>query len=358
MNARLSKVKELLSKQHLDAVLISSVPNIIFLTGFSSFSSFEREAFLLITKDKQYVITDGRYSEAVESKIKGFKLQEIALKSPFETVIKDIIQKHQIKIVGIEENNLTVSEYIKLKKYFKNLKNFNLNSQRIIKDTDELKIIEKACNLGDKAFEYILGQIKPGISEKELAFKFECFVKERNADLSFKPIFAFSKNSSVPHHETGNTKLNKKDIILMDFGVKIDNYCSDMTRTVFIGKANEEEKKIYKTVLEAQKKAIDFLNSNPSKEGKDVDKVVRDYIMSFGYPNIPHSTGHGIGLEVHEAPRLSLKSKDILKQNMVFSIEPGIYIPSKFGIRIEDLVTLDKNSPKILTHSPKTIIEL
>ncbi|MDP2585725.1 MAG: M24 family metallopeptidase, partial [Candidatus Levybacteria bacterium] len=176
----------------------------------------------------------------------------------------------------------------------------------------------------------------------------------------------FGKNSAVPHHQATNNKLTNNEIVLLDFGVKLDNYCSDMTRTVFFGKASAEFKKMYETVLKAQSKAIEFLNTkylihNTSKQkiiASDIDNIARKHIISSGYKTIPHSLGHGIGLEVHEKPSLSPKSKDILKKGMVFSIEPGIYIPNFGGVRIEDLVVLEKGKLRLLTHSPKNFIEL
>lgn len=221
---------------------------------------------------------------------------------------------------------------------------------------DAIPSIKKACKLTDAAFKFILKKIKPGISEKEIAFEINDFIKKHGADIAFPSIVAFDKNSVEIHHKPTDQRLKTKDIILMDFGAKVENYCSDMTRTIFLGKATSEQKKIYQTVLEAQKRAMKQLNNGI--KASSVDKIARDYIVSQGYPTIPHSLGHGVGLEVHESPRLSPTSNDILKPGMVFSIEPGIYLPNKFGVRIEDLVALEQDGIKILTHSTKALIEL
>jgi len=200
-----------------------------------------------------------------------------------------------------------------------------------------------------------------------LAYELEFFIRRHGADISFPPIVAYGADSAIPHHVPTNNKLTNNQIVLLDFGVKLNNYCSDMTRTVFFGSASAEHKRIYQTVLEAQKRAIDaFANKVPPLRrwnlaknlAKNIDKVARDYIISKNYKTIPHSLGHGIGLEVHEAPRLSPSSRDILKPGMVFTIEPGIYIPGFGGVRIEDVVALEKSGPRILTYSPKHIIEL
>jgi len=363
----LEKLQEKLLKNPpaggLDALLISSVHNIIYFTNFPGFATDEREAFLLICKDKQYFITDARSSGTVRNNVKDFELAEIAAYSPFQSILKKLAKKHKVKILGIEEKNLTVSEFKTLSKSF-TTKNFDTDDLRAVKTPVEINKIEKTCQLGDKTFDYILKKIKKGVSEKELAIKIELFIKKNNADVSFATIVAFGKNSAIPHHvPTHNSKLlAPNSIVLLDFGVKLDGYCSDMTRTVFFGKATAEQRKMYKTVLDAQTRAIELFNTKYSIhntiKASTIDKAARDYIISKGYPTIPHSLGHGIGIQIHESPRLSPKSKDILKEGMVFSIEPGIYIPDFGGVRIEDLVVLTKSGSKLLTHSPKTIIEL
>ncbi len=360
--SRLEQIKEKIKKEKLDAVFISSVSNISYLTGYSNFSKEEREAYLIIGEDFQYIITDGRYTEAVKKKVPHFKLFERSHETPAENLFKSL--KKYIKSLGIEEDNLTVSEHRKIKKYFKQTKHFDVNSIRSIKNNEEIKKIESACRLGDLAFEHILKKIKLGVTEKEIAYEMEKFVKERGAEMSFPSIVAFGKNSSIPHHQTGDSILEKKDgkIILLDFGVKFENYCSDMTRTIFFGKPSKKQEDIYMAVLKAQQKAIDFLNlkikDNKKVIAQEVDKVARDYIISNGFSSIPHSLGHGIGLEVHEHPFISAKSNEILKEGMVFSIEPGIYIPDFGGVRIEDLFVYDKKQLRQITASPKTLIEL
>jgi Xaa-Pro aminopeptidase len=225
-----------------------------------------------------------------------------------------------------------------------------------------------------------LKKIKKGITEKELAYELEYLIKQKGADISFPPIVAFGANSSIPHHQTSDKRLKANSIVLLDFGAKLGSYCSDMTRTIFFGKANNKFKKMYKTVLDAQKKAIEKLSHlgggrlarrSLGEAGMDssevnsrgikasvIDKIARDYIIKQGFPTIPHSLGHGIGIEVHEPPRLSPTSKVGLKPGMVFSIEPGIYMPGFGGIRIEDLVVLENKDPRLLTHSPKELIEI
>lgn len=344
---RIEKLKKQIQKEKLDAIFISEVSNIEYLTGYCNFSKYEREAYIFIGKNFGYIITDGRYSEAIKTTVPHLKLFERGYKKRVEHLFKKY--QKEIKNLGIEEDNLTVAEHKVLKKHFKNLKHFNMGNVRSVKNKEEIIKIERVAKLGDETFKAIVKKIKKDITEKELAYEIELFIKQKGAEVSFKPIVAFGKNSAIPHHQTGDTKLGKGQIVLLDFGVKTDGYCSDMTRTIFFGKATQKHRKMYKIVLEARQKAIKFVKKQI--KAKEVDKIARDYIKSAGFPDIPHSLGHGIGLEVHEYPSLSPKSKDILKEGMVFSIEPGIYLPDFGGVRIEDLFVLEKNGLRKLTNA-------
>ncbi|MBI2031833.1 MAG: aminopeptidase P family protein [Candidatus Levybacteria bacterium] len=359
MKDRLDRLKSIITKNNLDAIVISSVPNIIYLTGYSGFSYFEREAFLIITSRENFLLTDGRYSEAV-SKVPGFNLLEISNSNSLDDVLKILSKK--IKRIGLEEDDVTLSEGKRFKKYFKLHPAKDLVSLRTVKSEDEIKKIKIACRIGDETFSFILGKIKQGISEKEVAHQVEMFVKEKGADLSFPSIVAFGKNSSIPHYQTGNEKLRINNMVLLDFGVRVDNYCSDMTRTIFFGKADKKIKEIYNTVSTSQQLTIKQLNNllidKKTFEASFIDSIARNHIVKQGFPTIPHSLGHGVGIEVHEPPRLSPRSNEILKNGMVFSIEPGIYLPNIGGVRIEDLVFIRDNKIELLTHSPKDLIEI
>ncbi len=254
---RLKKLKNLTKKEELDAVFISSASSIEYLTGFTNFSKDEREAYLLVGKSFEYIITDARYSEAIKKQVPHFTLFERGQKFQTTDLFKKL--KNKIKILGVEEDNLTVVEHKTVKKHFKKLKHFETSKLRSIKEKEEIEKIKSACKIGDLAFEYILKKIRVGITEKEIAKELEKFIKENGAGFSFSAIVAFGKNSSVPHHQTGITALGPGQIVLLDFGVKIDGYCSDMTRTIFFGKPSSRQKKIYETVLAAQQRAVDFL---------------------------------------------------------------------------------------------------
>ncbi len=357
---KLKQLRVFLKIEKIDAVFISSVAHIAYLTGYGNFSKEEREAYLIIGKDFEYIITDGRYSEAIKLKVPHFTLFERGQSQSTEELLKSL--KKQIKLLGIEEDNLTVSEYKLIKKYFKT-KDANLDHIRSIKTSEEIKKIKLACMLGDLAFKFILKKIKVGVAEKEIAILLENFIKQKGGEFSFPAIVAFGKNAAIPHHHTGGDKLSRKDgFVLLDFGVKIDGYCSDMTRTIFLGSPSGKQLEIYNTVLEAQKKSAEYLKAAIKKGEKvkssNVDKAARDYIVSKGFKTIPHSVGHGIGLEVHEHPYISPKSEDLLKEGMVFSIEPGIYISGFGGVRIEDLYVLEENKLERITTSKNTLISI
>jgi Xaa-Pro aminopeptidase len=229
------------------------------------------------------------------------------------------------------------------------------------KNKTEIKNIKKACRISDKAFSYLLGEIRLGTSEKELAHKISTFIKAHSDGIPFKTIVAFGENSSEIHHKPGQRKLKINDPILFDFGAKVGGMCSDISRTVFFGKATGKQKRAYEAVLEAQEKTLEFLKSSignhKSIRGRDVDKIARDYLIFKGFPSIPHGLGHALGKKVHCAPRLSPKSKFFLMEDIVLTVEPGIYLKD-FGIRIEDDVLIAKTGIKILTKSEKKIIEI
>ncbi len=338
-----------------EAELISKVPNIFYMTGFSGFYENEREAFLIITNNKKIIITDRRYSEAVRKKVKNFEVIDSGANNFLSNGAESFFKKEKINSLKFEEDNLTVAEFKKLKKYIKMVP-LDTSKLRIVKNDSEIKNIKQASRIGDGAFNFILTILKVGVTEKNISDELISFFKQKNADKSFDPIVAFGSNSSVPHHQAGNTKLKKNQIVLLDFGVKVNNYCSDMTRTVFFGKANVKFKNIYKTVLTAQQNAIKVIKDKA--QASKIDGAARSYILSKGYPNIIHAVGHGIGIEVHEAPILSPKSKDVLENGMVFSVEPGVYIPGYGGVRIEDLVLVREGKAWLISHAKREIIEV
>ena len=359
-----NKLKNQLGDLGLDSMLITSSKNIFYLTSYEGFSKEEREAVILITPRNNYLLTDKRYLNELKF-LNDFKLEEISAANSLSKILAELAKESNLQATGFEENNITVSEYKKIRKAFKNFKPVEalIENLREIKTKDEIRKIKKACKLSDLGFKFILKHIKENVTEQELAAKLEIYLKEKHTDISFKPIIAFGKNSAIPHHLNSKTKLKKGNIVLIDMGVKTQNYCSDMTRTVFFGSPTPKFKHIYQTVLNAQKESAEFINlkssiGNQKVYASDVDKIAREYILQKGFETIPHSLGHGIGIDVHEKPSLSPNSKSVLKNGMIFSIEPGIYIEGYGGVRIEDLYLLTDKKLEKITHSTSKIISL
>lgn len=374
MSDRLLQLRSLLKEKKIYSMFLSSPLSISYYTGFSGFALEEREGYALVTQKHSYIITSKLYEGAVQS----LGNQTIAIiyssSHPFSKVITEIITQEKLHSFGVEANDLTLAEYTSCKKLCK-IVPLSIKHLRVKKTKEEIQAIQKACQIADKACEKMHKQIRSGMSEKEIARLLKRAIEDQGAEISFRPIVAFGKNAAIPHHLTSEKTLKANDLILIDFGAKVDGYCSDMTRTFFFGKPTDEQKKVYNAVLNAQRKAIDYVynrlihytSSSLKKEipsrrslltkkeikANTVDKVARDYIISQGFPTIPHSLGHGIGLEVHEPPHIGPNSEDVLTEAMVFSIEPGIYLPNKFGVRIEDLFTIQDGKLLQLTKASK-----
>ncbi len=360
MDKRLENLRHLIAKNKLDAVLVSSIPSIIYLTNFSGFHAENRDGYVIVTKNNNYFITNALYIEAAKKNVKSFELIQVTTKKRYPQVFEELIEKDNIKNLGLDLMDLKAFEYETISKLVKKTTHFDLSELRSIKEASEIKLIKKACLLGDKTYAHILKYVRMNITEKELAHQIDNFIRAHGAEPSFRTVVAFGENAALPHHLPSIKKLKKNMFILMDFGVKLNNYCSDMTRTIFFGKAQDEQKKAYQAVFAAEKKAIEYiinsLTENKKPISTKVDATARDYMEKNGYPPFNHSS-HGIGLEVHEDPHIS-RSQDPLENGMVFSIEPGVYLPGKFGIRIEDIFAIENNKLIPLTLSPKELIEI
>jgi len=351
---RIKKLKIILAEEQLDAFLISAPINIGYLTGYFNFSKDEREAYLFVSKNTTILFTDPRYIEAVKKTISK-KIK--ATIEPWTKVLKKEIENKKITHMGFEKN-LTFEEHKILKK---NLgvklvsTDYFVEELRSQKDASEIKKMRTAAKLTDQTFEFIKKKIKLGMSEKEVALEMELFIKKNGGTLAFGTIIAFGANSSVPHHLTSSKKLSKNDsFVLLDFGAQVDGYCCDMTRTIIVNPTTKA-KKIYQSVLDAQLAAINYINANKKPEGKKAAEISNEVLTKNNFPPVPHGLGHGIGLEVHETPHLSPKTNDILLQNQVFSVEPGIYIPGFGGVRIEDTAFFNGTKLELLTTTSKEL---
>ena len=303
--------------------------------------------------------TDNRYTEAAENGIKGFEVLDVAKGKGYVNCINTAIADFGITCLGYEENYMTVSEFMmfekglnaKLVPYTKQIKAF-----RDIKEAWELDLMRKAQAITDKAFSEVITRVKVGMTELELqAELIYCLYKNGATGLAFDPIVVSGPNTSLPHGVAGERKIQEGDFVTMDFGASYMGYCSDMTRTVAVGYATEEMKKIYNTVLEAQVTALAM--SKAGVIGKDIDGTARKIITDAGYgPYFGHGYGHGVGLEIHEDPSPRPGNELPMPVGAVCSAEPGIYLPGKFGVRIEDVCVFLEDGNENLTASPKNLI--
>ncbi len=351
MNEKIKCLKEKLRGLDMQGMIISNPTNVKYLTGINA------EGVLLITRKENYYITDSRYIEEVQSTL---TIDDEIVVSNY-TDISDYDYENFFSFcenVGFEENYITYGTY---KKYMQKYKANHLEEteniiekQRLIKDEKEIELLQKACELTDNCFLHLLQFIKVGMTEKQIAFEIEKYFLDHGAEsLAFETIVASGPNSSKPHAITTERKIDIGDPITIDFGCKYKGYCSDMTRTIFVGFVPEKVKQVYNLVLKNQ-----LQTEKDMRDGVSIRILSRNVENDFklnGY-SLVHALGHGVGLDIHELPVISYKNDNNLKENMVVTNEPGIYIPGEFGVRIEDTVLITKSGCINLTKSDKNYI--
>lgn len=353
--ARLQKLRADMQTRELEAVLITNAHNRKYLTGFTGTSGY-----VLITADRALLLTDFRYMTQAASQAKDYEVVEHKAK-PILTV-KELLDGLRVKRLAFEQNDLTYGTY---RAYAEELGDIALEPTdglveklRMFKDDTELAVIRDACNLADRTFAHIQAYLVPGAVEREIALEMETFMRKNGAaSTSFDTIVASGERSALPHGVASDKRIGANEFVTLDFGAYYNGYCSDLTRTVTVGKANEKMKDIYKIVLEAQLNVLDKLK--PGMTGREGDALARDIIAKAGYAeHFGHGTGHSFGMEVHEAPRLSPTCDTVLEPGMTMTVEPGIYLPGFGGVRIEDDVVLTDKGIRILTGSTKDHLEL
>ncbi|MCQ2513533.1 MAG: aminopeptidase P family protein [Ruminococcus sp.] len=354
---QLKKISTLLLRNNDEAAIITNEKNIGYLCGF-----YHSEGVMLITKDEAYLLVDFRYFEAAEKFAVGCKV--IQFNRLFET-ISELLKKHSIKNVYFEASDLSISVFEKYKKAMNEINiDCIINSKlddiiselRIIKGNDEKAKILKAQQIAESAYIEVLNYLKPGVTERSIAVELEYLMKKKGAErVSFDLITITGKKTSLPHGVPSDDIVCEGDFFTMDFGAVYEGYHSDTTRTVAVKSANEEMQKIYNIVLNAQLTALDKIKSGV--KCSEIDKTARDIIKSKGYGEFfGHSTGHGVGLDIHELPYVSARSETVLQAGMVITDEPGIYLPNKFGVRIEDMVYVTKDGCENFVTLPKELI--
>ncbi len=337
MLGRIELFRKTLKEKDLDAFLVSNFYNVFYLSGFKTLVDSEREAWFLVTQKYVYLFTDGRYRAPEDI---------LRLISPEKRLIQhlqEIIEKDAIKTLGVEGDDLKLSEFLIFKDKLKETELISTESllvrQRERKDSGEIEKIKEACRVIDRCLKEIAPAIKVGVGEKEIANKVEFWLKNKGYEPAFETIVAVDENSAVPHYDArrgNNAKIKNSSIILIDAGARVNDYNSDITRMFFVGEKKTEIVNTYNTLLKVQSETVKRLKTE--KFYKNVDSFCRKQLTAAGFPTYSHSTGHGIGLEVHEYPKISSVSEDKILPNQVVTIEPGIYFPGKWGMRIEDTV--------------------
>lgn len=356
---RLKKLQNHLKTENCDILLIEDVTNIFYMTGLEL-----SMGKLLVDADDACLVVDSRYYETCQ------KLNPFPVLLLQENAIEEwISQRNSPSKISFDSSTTSYSRYLEIKKQIaaldkrlgssKNLKlkalHAPLRKLRCIKDADEIALLKTAADLGSEGFDFLCNSLAPGISELQLALELDIFWKRKGSkSLAFDPIIAFGPNSSMPHYKPSNQRLKEGDNVLLDIGVNVKHYHSDMTRVVFFGQRSKKVQEIYAIVREAQQRALRLCK--PGTSVKALDAAARNYIAEKGYgEHFTHNLGHGVGLEIHEAPMLSQKGPDRnvkLEEGMVITIEPGIYLPDIGGVRLEDCVAITANGYENLTKRP------
>lgn len=352
--------KKILQTGKVDALLLTDSANMRYVAGFTG------EGYVYISDKQAIVVTDSRYTIAAKKECPGFAVVEWKSKG-YYAALQHAIKEDGVRRLGIEDEVMTVAGKNRLVSSLADAGltevqtdelGLSVTECRQIKTAHEIRFIEEAEAIGDRAFSKLLTVLKAGMTEKQVAAWLEFFMKEEGAEgFSFDTIAASGLNSAMPHAVPTDKKLEEGDFLTMDFGCIHQGYCSDMTRTVIIGHANDRQRNVYETVLAAQRAALEGIR--PGMTGKEIDALARNVITENGFGSyFGHSLGHSVGLEIHEKPCFSPGDESLIKPGMVITVEPGIYIEDLGGVRIEDVVVITEDGCRNLTHSPKELMEI
>ncbi|MFP7493662.1 Xaa-Pro peptidase family protein [Terribacillus saccharophilus] len=351
---KLERLRTLMEKKNLDALIVTSAQNRRYISGFTGSAGL-----LVITKTKQKFITDFRYMEQAAEQVLGFEIIEHKQSIVQEAAAQ--LLKEGAQQVGFEHEDVTFALY----QQFQDVVKADLipasgliEELRLIKSEAELRIMKTAAEIADAAYTHILTFVKPGMKEIEVSNELEFFMRKQGAtESSFDTIVASGYRSALPHGVASDKEIQKGELVTLDYGALYNGYCSDITRTFAVGEISDKLREIYDIVLEANLRGV--AGVKPGITGKEADALTRDYITEKGYGRyFGHSTGHGLGMDVHESPALSFRSDTVLKPGMVVTVEPGIYIPEVGGCRIEDDLVLTAEGSERLTFSTKDLITL
>lgn len=353
----MNRIEKLVIPETADCALITSDISRRYFTGMKSSAGI-----VLAFRNAAYLLIDFRYIEKARNTVKDCEVIE---QQSLKEQIAELMKKHNARSIAVEAADMTLSRMAFYEEKFPEFEfiksgelSDNISEMRTVKTADEIDRIKSAQRIAEKAFDEALNFIKPGVTEREISLCLDEFMLRNGAEaLSFETIALGGKNTSMPHGVPSEYTVKSGDFVLMDFGAVYDGYHSDMTRTVCVGQPSEKMEEVYNIVLDAQLKALDTVKAGIT--GKDLDRSAREVIKNAGYGEcFGHSLGHGVGMEIHEFPTASEKSETVLKENMVVTVEPGIYLPEEFGVRIEDFVVVTEKSCENLTKCPKKMIIL
>ncbi len=354
-----------MASEHIEALLLTHLPDVRYLCGFTG-----SNAVLLVLANRTVLLTDGRYTTQAREECTGIGVRVLIGKHLLEKacalllrvgVTSAMFDGSVTQVAALERMQAALPESMskaqKLR-YFKPLPGSPVAALRQCKDEDELRLMEEAALVGCKIFDTALLHMAAGVPERDIAAELEYAARKLGADaMSFETIVASGKRSALPHGHASSQGLSRRGFVTLDFGVMLRGYCSDMTRTVYIGKPTREEKATYAAVLEAEQAGIEAVRAGVT--ASRIDKATRGTLRRHGLAKFfTHSTGHGVGLEIHEGPRLGAKVQDVLAVGMVITIEPGVYLPDRFGIRIEDMVVVEEKGARVLTPTPRELLTL
>lgn len=367
------EVLAIMEAGNLDAILVSNGYNMRYLSGFAGATGY-----FYITRDRQVLLTDSRYTVAAKEETlalnrrlsadgeeTGSDIAVFEIVSGYDEALAQLVVDDGVSCIGFEDGDILYADFVKLQQTIQEKSRVTLTALgkeldrlRAVKTEEELGLMKEAEHIGDLAFSHILNVIKPGVTELEIAAELAYVMQKNGAEgLSFDTIVASGIHSSMPHAGVTDKRIENGDFVTMDFGCRYRGYCSDMTRTVVVGKASERQKEIYNLVLSAQLAALDFIKAG--YKGREVDSVARKIIEKGGYGGcFGHGLGHSVGLYIHEEPSLSRREENVIVENVVETIEPGIYVEGFGGVRIEDMVVVTKDGCINFAHSPKELIEL
>jgi Xaa-Pro aminopeptidase len=352
MSKRIERLRGLMRHEKLDGFVVVNLPNVRYLCGYTG-----SNGLMLVTRRDCWFYTDFRYAEQIKTEVKGCRKR---------VLVRDLVSHpppewgRTYGRLGVEENHITLDRVKQFRKRFRKARlvptrDLVLELRRT-KEPAEVELIARAQRVTDRVFNDVLKLVKPGVRERDLALEIE-FQFRKHGEVAFDSIVASGPNAAKPHAGFSDRKLRKGDALTFDIGCRVAGYCSDMTRTVFVGKSPADLRRVYGIVYEAQRRALATIK--PGTTAKAADAAAREYITEQGYgKRFGHSLGHGVGIDVHELPALAATSKETLTPGDVVTVEPGIYLPGIGGVRIEDMVHVTRTGYANLTRSPKRLIEL